>query len=362
MRGVGSVTDTLGKGNRRLEVTLNDAGHAAGLTPAMVATQLRNAFHGAEAQRIQRGREEVLVMVRYPGERRSGYAELLNERISLPGSRDQVPLYTVATLRETESQANRLRIDGRTAAVVTANLSSDAARAGDVGARTEDDLVARLEARHPGLEVRKHGGSRDIDRLGDTFLISVPIALLVIYCLIASHLQSFTQPFLVLAGIPLAFVGAIAGHWALGYELTITSLFGLIAVSGVVVNDAILLMHRYNVIRAELVDVPEIAAISAATRQRARAILLTSFTTVIGLLPILFSRAEAIQFLIPLVVSLTFGLVFAGIGLLFLLPSLLMLIELVKVRLEPYRRTAQGPGVHAAADGPHECQRCLTRP
>lgn len=346
---VASVDDSLGKGNRRLEVTLNDAGHAAGLTPAMVATQLRDGFYGAEAQRIQRGREEVLVMVRYPGERRSGYAELLNERISLPASRAQVPLYTVAHVSETESQAERLRIDGRGAAVVTANLAI--AAAGDVAGRNEDDLVARLEARHPGLEVRKHGGSRDIDRLGDTLFISVPIALLVIYCLIASHLRSFMQPFLVLAGIPLAFVGATAGHWALGYELTITSLFGLIAVSGVVINDAILLMHRYNVIRGELPDVPEIAAISAATRQRARAILLTSFTTVIGLLPILFSRAEAIQFLIPLVVSLTFGLVFAGIGLLFLLPSLLMLIELVKVRLQPYRGTAPGAAASAAATG-----------
>lgn len=335
--GVASVDDTLGKGNRRLEVTLNAAGHAAGLTPAIVATQLRDAFYGAEAQRIQRGREEVLVMVRYPSERRSSYAELLNERISLRGSPAQVPLYTVARIRETESQANRLRIDGRTAAVVTANLDLDAALSGDVAERAEEELVPQLKTSYEGLEVRKHGGSRDVERLGDTLLVSVLIALLVIYCLIASFLRSFIQPLLVLAGIPVAFVGATAGHWVLGYEFTITSLFGLIAVSGVVVNDTILLMHRYNAIRAELPDVPEIAAISAATQQRARAILLTSFTTVIGLLPILFSRAEAIQFLVPLVVSLTFGLVFAGVGLLFLLPSVLMIVELAKVRLHASR-------------------------
>lgn len=333
MPGVEFVHDSLGRGNRRLEVRLNAAGHAAGLTAAGVATQLRDAFYGAEAQRIQRGREEVLVMVRYPGERRASYADLLNERITLPASREQVPLYTVAELRETATRANRLRIDGRGAAIVTADLDIAADRSGDVSERTRAELLPRLQTRYPGLEIRSHGASRDTERFVDTLLFSVPIALIFIYGLIASFLRSSIQPLLVLAGIPIAFVGAVTGHWILGYELTVTSIFGLIAVSGVVVNDTILLMHRYNAIRHELPGVPEIAAISAATQQRARAILLTSFTTVMGMLPLLFSDAEAIQFLIPLVVSLTFGLIFAGIGLLFLLPSVLMIVELAKIRL-----------------------------
>ena len=333
MPGVEAVHDSLGPGSRRLEVRLNAAGHSAGLTAAGVASQLRDSFFGAEAQRIQRGREEVLVMVRYPGERRTSYADLLNERITLPGSREQVPLYTVAALQETETRANRLRIDGRGAAVVTADLDLAADRSGDVAERTRAELLPRLLARSPGIEIRSHGVSRDAERIVATLLFSAPVALIFIYGLIASFLRSFIQPLLVLAGIPIAFVGAVAGHWVLGYELTVTSIFGLIAVSGVVVNDTILLMHRYNAIRQELPDVPEIAAISAAAQQRARAILLTSFTTVIGLLPILFSDAEAIRFLIPLVVSLTFGLIFAGFGLLLLLPSVLMLVELAKFRL-----------------------------
>ena len=333
MPGVQAAHDSLGPGSRRLEVRLNAAGHAAGLTAAGVATQLRDSFYGAEAQRIQRGREEVLVMVRYPGERRASYADLRNERITLPGSREQVPLYTVADLGETEARASRLRIDGRGAAIVTADLDLAADRSGDVAERTAAELLPRLEARAAGLDIRNHGASRDVQRIGGALLFSVPIALIFIYGLIASFLRSLIQPLLVLAGIPIAFVGAVAGHWVLGYALTVTSIFGLIAVSGVVVNDTILLMHRYNAIRRELPDVPEIAAISAATQQRARAILLTSFTTVIGLLPILFSGAEAIRFLIPLVVSLTFGLIFAGVGLLFLLPSVLMLVELAKIRL-----------------------------
>lgn len=334
--GVLGLEDSMDANSRRIDVKLNDAGHAAGLSSAAVAIQLRSSFYGAEAQRIQRGREEVLVMVRYPEDRRASYAELQNERINLPNTRQQVPLYTVAEIVETENPSSRLRIDGQNAAVVTANLDIDASLSGEVAERSESEVLPALQSRYPDLQIRTHGMSRELQKVGDSLLISVPIAIFLIYCLIASFLRSFIQPLLALAGVPMAFVGAVAGHWVLGYELTITSIFGLIAVSGVVVNDTILLMHRYNLIRQQG-EIPEIAAISAATQQRARAILLTSFTTVIGLLPILFSDAEILQFLIPLVVSLTFGLIFAGIGLLFFLPSVLMMTELAKIRLNLVR-------------------------
>ncbi len=334
LRGVLSLEDSLSANNRRMDVRLNDAGHAAGLSPAAVATQLRNAFYGAEAQRIQRGREEVLVMVRYPEDRRASFAELRNERINLPDTRRQVPLYTVAEIVESENPSSRLRIDGRNAAIATANLDIDASLSGEVAERTEAEILPTLQSRYPGLQIRTHGMFRELQKVSDSLLISVPIASFFIYCLIASFLRSFIQPMLALAGVPMAFVGAVAGHWILGYELTITSIFGLIAVSGVIVNDTILLMHRYNLILRQG-EIPEIAAISAAAKQRARAIVLTSLTTVVGLLPILFSDAETIQFLIPLVVSLTFGLIFAGFGLLFFLPSVLMMTELAKIRLNP---------------------------
>lgn len=366
--GVLSVENSMDADNRRIDVKLNDAGHAAGLDAVGVATQLRNAFYGAEAQRIQRGREEVRVMVRYPAERRAGYAELRNERIHLPNGRQQrqqarptntitqrvqseakwpvnsqtaivapaanlqVPLHTIAEIVETRIPAARWRINGQNAAIATANLDVNASLSGDLAERSETEILPALQNRYPSLQIREHGMLKELRKVKDTLLISAPIAILVIFCLIASFLRSFIQPLLALAGVPMAFVGAVVGHWILGYELTITSLFGLIAVSGVVVNDTILLMHRYNLIRRQG-EIPEVAAVSAATKQRARAILLTSLTTVFGLLPILFSNAETIQFLIPLVVSLTFGLIFAGIGLLLFLPSVLMMTELVKIRL-----------------------------
>ena len=329
--GVDRVHNSIAQGKRRFDVRLNAAGHAAGLDAASVATQLRNGFYGAEAQRIQRGREEVLVMVRYPENRRTSYAELQNERINLPAAREQVPLYTVAEIAETRSIANRLRIDGRSAAVVTAYHNTPRFLPGNLANAVEERILPDLQYRYPEIQVRKHGVNRDLARIADILMLSVPVALLIVYCLIASFLRSFVQPLLALAGIPMAFVGAVVGHLVLGYEFSNTSLFGLIAVSGVIVNDTILLMYRYNQMVRDS-NIPEIAAISAATRQRARAILLTSMTTLLGLLPILFSGDEAIQFLIPLVVSIAFGLVFAGIGLLFFLPSVIMMVELAKGR------------------------------
>ena len=337
MPGVKGVTDSVRPGSRTVEVTLKAAGHAAGLSVADVTAQLRDAFHGIEARRIVRGQEEVRVMVRYPEERRLRYADLLDERISLPNNRGRIPLRTVAELRESHSQADRLRVDGGNAVIVSAELDASEADAGLVMDRLRTEVFPLLVRVHPGLHMRSHGVTRDTERVEKMLVVAAPVGAFLIYCLIASLLRSYVQPLLVLTGIPITFVGAVAGHWILGYEMAITSVFGLIAASGVVVNDATLVMHRYNVLREEVGGLPEIAAISAATRQRARAILLTTLTTVVGLFPILFSDAETITFLIPPVVSLAFGLIFAGIGLPLLLPAVLMITELAKHRFRPER-------------------------
>ncbi|MCY3858911.1 MAG: efflux RND transporter permease subunit [Gammaproteobacteria bacterium] len=329
VHGVMEIRDSFGIGKRRLDVDLTEAGQAAGLTPAGIATQLRNSFYGAEVQRIQRGREEILVMVRYPEERRTRYAELLDERINLPGTPGQAPLATVARLEESYSIGNRMRIDGRPSVILAIKIDPQLATESAVANVIENEILPTLTQQHPGLEIEPSGVTRNVERAGNILWYSIPIALLVIYCLIASYLHSFLQPLLALAGIPMAFVGAVIGHLILGYEFSYTSFFGLIAVCGVVVNDTILLLARHNRILIES-NVPVIAAISAASRQRARAILLASASTVLGLLPMLFTKHESIEFLIPLVVSITFGLTFAGIGLLFFLPAVTMLTELIR--------------------------------
>ena len=329
VRGMEEVRDSLTPGKRRYDIRLTETGVAAGLTVADVAGQLRDAFFGAEVQRIQRGGDEVRVVVRYPGERRQRLGDLLDERIAVPAGLD-VPLATVARLVEVESYEQLQRIDRRRAATVTGWYDSNVAVARQIVAELEANALPALLARHPGLTVEEHGATEEASAMLRTLAWSFPLALLVVFGLLAAQLRSFGQPLLVLASLPLAVVGAVLGHLLLGYELSNMSLAGVIAVSGVVVNDTLILLHRYNHIRADNPDLPEVAAISAAAQQRARAIFLTTATTIVGLLPMLYDKSEDLQFIVPMVISLAGGLVGAGFGVLFLVPATLILVDLAR--------------------------------
>ena len=319
------VQDSMVLGKRRYDIQLTEAGIAAGLTAAQVAGQLHNAFFGVEAQRIQRGQDEIKVVVRYPGERRRSLRDLLDERISTPAGR--VPLSTVARIEETRDYERVQRIDRRLAATVTgwydANETGSRATAGQI----EERLPELLE-RHPGLVVQEHAATRDQAGMANTLAWSFPLALLIVYGLLASQLRSFAQPLLAFATLPMVAVGAVLGHLVLGYDLTNPSLFGIVAATGVAVNDTLILLDRYNRIRAGDADLPHIAAIAAAARHRARAILLTTATTGMGLLPLLYDKSEITGFMVPLVISLGAGLVFSSIGVLFMVPAVLILAEM----------------------------------
>ena len=324
------VRDSLDMGKRRYDVRLTPAGVAAGLTVARVADQLRDAFFGAEVQRIQRGPEELRVVVRYPMERRRSLQDLLDERIALPAGRT-APLATVAHIAETQDYAVLMRQDGRRAATVTGYFDPDVAGSRQVNAAVEATALPVVRSRYPGVDIREHGATRDGTAMLRTLSWTFPVALLVVFGLLASQLRSFGLPLLVLASVPLAAVGAVAGHLALGYGLTNMSLFGIVGVSGVAVNDTLLLLDRYNRIRGADAALPAVAAISAAARQRARPIILTTATTVVGLLPMLYDKSEALDFLVPMVISLGAGLVFSSLGVLFLVPAVLVAMDMVPV-------------------------------
>ena len=336
LEAVYDVQNSSLRGKRRYDVRLTEAGVAAGLTPGRVVNQLRNAFFGAEVQRIQRGRDELRVMVRYPDERRRRLADLLDERIRLPG-RD-APLSSVATVTENQDYASLLRVDGVRAVTVTGWFDSEVSRAWQVNADIHANILPRLLARYPGLAIEEHGAIRDASSMLGTLAWSFPLALVLVYGLLAAQLRSFAQPLLALAGVPLALVGVVFGHLLLGYELTNMSLFGIIAVSGVVVNDTLILLDRYNRIRAEDAQLPAVAAIAAAAQQRARAIVLTTITTVMGLLPMIYDKSEAIQFLVPMVISLGGGIVFASLGVLLLVPAVAMIGETMTSAVNPFSR------------------------
>ena len=338
MPGIYEISDSLSPGKRHFEIQLTPAGKAAGLTPASLGRQLRANFNGAVVQRIQRGRDEIKVVVRYPTERRRSLSELASERIIRPAgggpggrrgaeSYAEVPLSTVARLTEKRGPATLTRIDGKQAALV--NGRADTAAITPIQARRQigEEIIPDLLERYPGLKIEIHGAGRDTRAMLETLSLTVPLVLLAMYALMAAFLRSYWKPLAAVVGIPIAFAGSVLGHWILGWDFTAMSLFGVIGVAGVIVNDALVLMDRYNSIRRDNDAIPAIAAVSAATRHRFRAVLLTSLTTVLGLSPLLYERSDELLFLVPLVVSMLGGLVLSGMFILFILPTLVMIAE-----------------------------------
>ena len=339
MPGIYGIADNLVLGKRQFEIELTPAGKAAGLTPAGIGVQLRASFHGAEVQRIQRGHDEIKVMVRYPRERRQSMRELGSERIHRPGTGEnragpappasggEVPLSTVADLSERRELSALVSIDGQQTALVSAE--ADPALLTPLQARRQinENLVPELLERYRNLRIEPHGSARTEGNLLGTLAVLIPLLLIAMYVLIAAFLRSYWKPVIAVVGIPIAFAGAVVSHWILGWDFSAMSLFGVIGVAGVIVNDALVLMDRYNVLRRESSMIPAIAAASAATRHRFRAVFLTSLTTILALAPLLYVRTEELMILVPFVVSMLGGLVFSGFFILYLLPSLVMAAE-----------------------------------
>ncbi len=337
--GMYGISDNLALGKRQFEIELTPAGKAAGLTPAGIGVQLRASFHGAEVQRIQRGHDEIKVMVRYPRERRQSMRELESERIHRPGTGEnragppppasggEVPLSTVADLTERRDLSALVSIDGQQTALVSAE--ADPALLTPLQARREinESFVPELLERYRNLRIEPHGSARTEGNLLGTLAVLIPLLLIAMYVLIAAFLRSYWKPVIAVAGIPIAFSGAVVSHWILGWDFSAMSLFGVIGVAGVIVNDALVLMDRYNVLRRESGMIPAIAAASAATRHRFRAVFLTSLTTILALAPLLYVRSEELMILVPFVVSMLGGLIFSGFFILCLLPSLVMVAE-----------------------------------
>ena len=319
------IQDSISLGKRQYDIELTPAGEAAGLTPLDIARQLRRHFFGDEVQRIQRGRREVKVMVRYPDEQRRSTRDLFNARVRLPDG-TLAPLSTVAKVTESRSFSSIDRINGLRIVTVQAEVDTELATPTEISALLEDDVLPALKQRYPGLQVSQSGFGReqaqDMAALGDLALV----ALLVIFVLVASQLRSYSQPLIILASIPCGAAGAVIGHYLLGYDLSFISIFGMVALSGVVVNDSLVMIDRYNKIRAAT-GLSAQEAIVEAARHRFRAVFLTTATTALGLTPMLFETSTQAQFLIPMAVSLATGIIFASVVILFLVPALVAIRE-----------------------------------
>jgi multidrug efflux pump subunit AcrB len=322
--GANQIEDSFDLGKRQLLFELTDAGRAAGLTPSDVARQVRQTFFGEEVQRIQRGREEVRVFVRYPEKARESLQALNDMRIRLPDG-TSVPLFTVAETNESRAYSSINRINGRRIVTVTADIDEAISTPATANEVLATRVLPELAAAYPGLSWAQAGASReqneDLASLGQAFII----VMLVIFALVATQLRSYLQPLAIIVAIPLGVAGAILGHFVLGYALSFVSIFGIVALAGVAVNASVVLVDLYNQYRREGSDM--ITAAADASARRFRPILLTTLTTALGLGPLLLETSPQAQFLIPMGVSLGFGIVISGIMVLFVTPAVTLVIE-----------------------------------
>ena len=322
--GVGQIEDSFDLGKRQLLFELTPAGRAAGLRPADVATQVRQAFFGEEVQRIQRGREEVRVYVRYPETSRAKLDALNTFRVQLPDG-GRAPLFTVARVEESRAYSSIRRVDGRRVVTVNADVDEAVTTPNIANETIVSSLMPELEQSYPGLRWVRAGATReqneDLAKLGSAFII----VLLVIFALIATQLRSYLQPLAILVSIPLGVAGAVLGHLVLGFSLSFISIFGIVALAGVAVNASVVLVDLYNKHRRD--GKAPVDAAAAAAARRFRPIVLTTLTTALGLAPLLFETSPQAQFLIPMAVSLGFGIVVSGFMVLFVTPAVAVIME-----------------------------------
>lgn len=331
--GVSDIADSFEAGKVELQLSLTDAGRAAGLRLIDLARQVRQGFYGEEVQRIQRGRDDIRVMVRYPKDQRKSIADVENMRIRIPGG-TEIPFRTVANVKFGRGYAAIRRVDRRRVVNVTADVDEQIANATEINDDLVEVAIPELMRRYPGLKYRFAGEVQErnesLGSLGKNFLI----AMFAIYGLLAVQFRSYTQPIIVMSAIPFGIVGATWGHVLMGFatgrtfNLSILSLFGIVAMTGVVVNDSLILIDLINRERKSGVKLPQIIR-DCATR-RFRPIMLTTMTTFCGLIPMMLERSLQARFLIPMAISLAFGVLFATMITLFLVPSLYLILEDVK--------------------------------
>jgi len=328
-QGVESVDSGVGNGKPQLSIRLSPEGRALGLTGQSLARQLRGPLQGATALKQQQGQAEVSVEVRLPPASRDSLAELGRLPILTPDG-GEVALARVARIERSRASAGLTRINGRRIVEVTADL--DAAGATPALMTTlEDSLFPQLRQRFPGLEIGPGGRQEETADNLAVLRTALWATLAALYGLLAIPFRSYTQPLLVMTAIPFGVIGAVLGHLIMGFGLSIISLLGMLALSGVVVNDALVLIDYANQRRREGFNARE--AIMAAATRRLRPIMMTTLTTFLGLAPMIFETSRQARFIIPMAVSLGFGILFATLILLVLIPCLYLILEDLRERL-----------------------------
>jgi len=324
LAGVSDLQDGFATGKAQLNIELKPAALRLGLTEQEVARQVRDAFFGAEALRQQRGRDEVRVMVRLPRADRERMESLERLVLRTPQGGD-VPLSEVATLAADRAFSEIQREEARRVVHVTADVDEKVANANEVIARVGKELMPQLLLDYPGLTYSFEGQQREQGNTLASLKVGFILALLMIFTLLAIPLDSYLQPAVIMLAIPFGLIGAISGHLLLGYDLSFISVMGIIALAGVAVNDSLVLVVAINELRATGLSTYD-AVVRAGTR-RFRPILLTSLTTFMGLMPMIFEPSVQARFLVPMAVSLGFGVMFSTALILLVVPAVYLILD-----------------------------------
>ncbi len=319
LKGVSDVRDDLKGAAPEIQLHLTPQAGLLGVTQEQLANDIANRYGGLEVQRLQRNGDEIRVLLRHPDEARDSLGDLLQAQIRTPQGQ-WVGLTEVASLESRYVPGVIWRRNGERAATVYARLDKSRVSAAEVLAQLQAGVIPELARQLPDLRVRAAGELAEEGELQGGLKEALILALLLIYALLAVPLKSYTQPFIIMGVIPFALAGAVAGHLIAGISLSLLSFFGMLALTGIVVNDSLVLLTTYNQLRAE--GMARDQALVEAGARRFRAIFLTTFTTLAGLAPLLLETSEQAQYLIPAAVSLVYGELFATLITLFAVPLL----------------------------------------
>ncbi|BBN81703.1 acriflavin resistance protein [Pseudoalteromonas sp. A25] len=339
INGTSGIDHNLDLGEPQYYFELNEQGRALGLDTNSLSMQVLNSFGGDIVQRFQQGENEIKVRVRYPQQQRKTLADIKAAYVRTP-SGIIVPLSDIAHVHSQYQSSEITRIQGKRAVFISAVVDKEVISPHQLIAQLKASTLGELEAIYPDVSINFAGEAQQQQETGNSMVQMFALAMLIIYALLAIPLKSYIQPVIIMAAIPFGVVGAILGHWLNGLTLSILSLNGILALSGVVVNDSLLLVSRYNQLMSTgQFSVKEAAIIAGSSRLRA--VVLTSITTFAGLLPLLSETSLQAQFLIPAAAALGYGILFASLITLLLTPALLLMQQDVNMQINKGARSLQ---------------------
>ncbi|MFT7120173.1 MAG: multidrug efflux pump subunit AcrB [Neolewinella sp.] len=324
MPELADVVDNNQEGLREMNISLKEKARLLDLDLQDIVGQVRAAFFGTEAQRLQRGEDEVRVWLRYGENERRSLADLNNMRIRLPGGAEY-PLSEIVELSPQRGVIGINHVDGKREVRIEADVSDVSVSVSDVNAQVQDVIIPAVLDRYPGVSTVDGGQVRNQKKTGASLGLVMPIVFGLMFFVIALTFRSTLQALVLFLLIPFGFIGVIGGHWLMDKPMSLFSGLGVIALIGIIVNDGLVFVAKYN---DNLRDgMPMMDALQDAGRSRFRPILLTSVTTFAGLAPLLLNKSRQAQFLIPMAISVAFGLLAITFILLILLPALLVLLN-----------------------------------